>query len=74
MTSFFTGKTRRRGENSWCGVKTIPVSEITSKLLKEAFTRSVSNATRKKWSEKHGVPKSAPTRPPKLDKDRGYQN
>ena len=55
-------------EEDISGARPFTVSEDTGKLLKEAFTRSVNNATRKKWREKHGVPKSAPTRTPKLDK------
>ena len=50
------------------GVKVITVSENTKKFLQDTFTRCVSNPTRKKWRERHGVPKSAPTRVPKLDK------
>ena len=50
------------------GVKAVQVSDNTGTFLWEAFTRSVTNATRKKWREKHGVPKSDPTRTPRLDK------
>ena len=51
-------------EEEVAGVKVVTVSENTKKLLQEAFTWYVCNPTRKKWRERYGVPKSAPTRVP----------
>ena len=48
--------------------KLFNVSENTERLLREAFTKGVSNPARKQWRERYGDPRCVQTRIPKMDK------
>ena len=43
------------------------ISQSTECLLKEAFSKPVANATRRRWRRTHGIPASDHTKCPKLD-------
>ena len=48
--------------------KLFSVSENTEKLLRDSFTKGVSNPARKQWRERYGDPRCVQTRIPKMDK------
>lgn len=48
--------------------KLFSVSESTEKLLRDSFTKGVSNPARKQWRERYGDPRCVQTRIPKMDK------
>ena len=49
-------------------LKLFSMSENTEKLLRDSFTKGVSNLARKHWRERYRDPKCAQTRIPKMDK------
>ena len=49
------------------GCALFQVSSATELLLKDAFTRTVANGTRRRWREHYGMPASRFTKCPKLD-------
>ena len=48
--------------------KLFNMSENTERLLREAFTKGVSNPARKQWRERYGDPRCVQTNIPKMDK------